>query len=80
MTLQRTIKHLCALKTRIDLNNFGAKAERRALDEAIMWLAGERRREVRADLRGKIIDHIDGNAYNCDIANLRVSTMKENNR
>ena len=76
MTLKTTIRHLRAIETR-DLNTI-TKPERRALAEAIAWLAGERRREIRADLRGKVIDAIDGNPRNLDISNLRITTMSEN--
>jgi hypothetical protein len=56
------------------------KAERRALTEAIAWLAGERRRKIRADLRGKVIDHINGDLSDYRLSNLRITTMQENNR
>ena len=79
MTLQATVKHLTRLTTRLESVTI-PKAERRALTEAIAWLAGERRREIRADLRGKVIDCIDGNHSNLDISNFRVTTMPENRR
>lgn len=81
MTLKTTIKHLRILQSRMDatgVTRLPTRQERRALSEAIAWLAGERRREGRADLRGKMIDHLDGNIYNNELSNLRVVTMPEN--
>lgn len=83
MTLKTTIKHLHMLQSRFDATGatrIPTRQERRALTEAIAWLAGERRREVRADLRGRVIDHLDGNPRNMKLSNLRVATMPENNR
>lgn len=78
MTLKTTLKNLRAIDTRTGVEL--RPCERRALSEAIAWLTGERRREVRADLRGRVLDHIDGNPRNAALSNLRVTTTAENNR